>query len=160
MGSSAGGHLVALLGTTDTRDNSDPALAQYSSRVNCVIDNFGPTDFTHGTLSERGTPLVQNLIGHTFAEAPQAYIDASPISHVDSKSVPFIIFQGAVDPTVPPDQSQRFYDALIKNGIEAKLTIFPGERHGMPKLPEHRALFQQEALDFLNRHLHPDAGSN
>ncbi|MCA1596841.1 MAG: alpha/beta hydrolase, partial [Chloroflexi bacterium] len=45
IGESAGGHLVAMLGVTDTWNNSDPALAGYSSRVNCVVDLFGPTDF-------------------------------------------------------------------------------------------------------------------
>ncbi len=46
VGGSAGGHLVALLGTCDTRDNSDPALAAFSSRLTCGVDLSGPTDLT------------------------------------------------------------------------------------------------------------------
>jgi dienelactone hydrolase len=41
MGASAGGHLVCMLGLVETRDNSDPALAGFSSRVKCVVDIFG-----------------------------------------------------------------------------------------------------------------------
>ncbi len=44
MGASAGGHLVAMLGLVETRDNSDASLAGFSSRVKCVVDIFGPTD--------------------------------------------------------------------------------------------------------------------
>ena len=45
-GHSAGAHLAALLGMIDTRDNSDPALAKYSSKVQAVVDSSGPTEFT------------------------------------------------------------------------------------------------------------------
>src|SRR5262249_34444352 len=46
LGDSAGGYLVAMLGTRDTRDNSDSDLSRYSSRVECVVDFYGPSDFT------------------------------------------------------------------------------------------------------------------
>jgi acetyl esterase/lipase len=72
LGMSAGGHLVALLGTMDTRDNSDPALAAYSSRVQCVVDLYGPTDFTSALLPANrdamtdvtapGAQLVQSFL--------------------------------------------------------------------------------------------------
>jgi acetyl esterase/lipase len=42
-GHSAGAQLAALLGMLDTRDNSDPALAKYSSKVQAVVDSSGPT---------------------------------------------------------------------------------------------------------------------
>src|SRR5580700_4277717 len=46
FGHSAGAQLASLLGMEETRDNSDPALAKYSSRVQAVVDASGPTDFT------------------------------------------------------------------------------------------------------------------
>lgn len=46
FGHSAGAQIVALLGMDDTRDNSDSALAGYSSKVQAVVDVSGPSDFT------------------------------------------------------------------------------------------------------------------
>ena len=80
LGASAGGHLVALLGTRDTRDNSIAELTAYSSRVTCVVDMFGPTDFTlqNVGLSPAADGIVLNFFGKTPQEAPAAYRDASP----------------------------------------------------------------------------------
>ena len=55
FGHSAGAQLASLLGMEDTRDNSDPALAKYSSRVQAVVDASGPTDFTARTTRPMGT---------------------------------------------------------------------------------------------------------
>jgi acetyl esterase/lipase len=41
FGHSAGAQLASLLGMEDTRDNSDPALAKYSSKVQAVVDVSG-----------------------------------------------------------------------------------------------------------------------
>ena len=47
FGHSAGAQLAALLGMEDTRDNSDPSLAKYSSKVQAVVDVSGPDRFHH-----------------------------------------------------------------------------------------------------------------
>ena len=136
IGASAGGHLVAFLGTRDTRDNSDEALKNYSSRVNCVIDLFGPADLTlkpeEAKISPLGMALVQNFIGKTPDEAPEAYKDASPITFVDKNTAPMLIYHGTADPLVPLDQSQRLYDRLKKEGIAVQFIKGEGEGHSLP----------------------------
>lgn len=161
VGASAGGHLVSLLGTMETRDNSDAALANYSSRVNCVIDLFGPSDLTVPTLKDQwptegmmaiAMALVTNFLGKKPDEAPEIYRDASPITHIDKKTVPFLIFHGTADPLVPLDQSQRFYDALKKAGIEAQFIKFEGEGHGFQK-PENIQILMETSRAFLQKNL-------
>ena len=44
FGYSAGGLLAAQLGARDTRDNADPALADFASRVACVVAIAAETD--------------------------------------------------------------------------------------------------------------------
>ena len=68
--------------------------------------------------------------------------------------MPFLIFHGDADPLVPLDQSQRFYDALQKAGIESKLIVFKGEGHGFVQTA-NQARFVQESLAFFNQYLKP-----
>jgi acetyl esterase/lipase len=161
LGASAGGHLVALLGTTDTRDNSDAALAPYSSRVQCVVDLYGPTDFTPALEPENLERLatdpspaartVWEFLG-PLPESADNYRAASPVAHIDKKSAPFLIFHGGKDALVPLDQSQRLDAALRKAGIESKLVVFEAAGHGF----REPALLMQTfttATEFFNRHL-------
>jgi acetyl esterase/lipase len=45
-GHSAGGQIAVLLGMLETRDNSDAALAKYSSKVQAVVDATGPSEIS------------------------------------------------------------------------------------------------------------------
>ena len=157
MGGSAGGHLVALLGTTDTRDNSDKTLAKFSSRVACVVDINGPADLTAefpAIAAEDGLhveELVRNFIGAPRSKAA-AYRAASPLFHIDKKAVPFLIFHGAQDTLVPVDQSQRFEKALTKNGTAAELVVFAGEGHGFAK-QENNEILGVKTVAFFAKYL-------
>ncbi len=155
LGASAGGHLVALLGTMDTRNNSDKALSKYSSRVDCVVDFFGPADFTPKHVKNYN-PLVMNILvnffGKTPQEAPALYREASPVTHINSKTVPFLIFQGTSDPLVPYSQSVELYNDLKAKHIEAKLVLFKGEGHGFSK-PEDNQTALKDTLAFFAKHL-------
>jgi acetyl esterase/lipase len=149
IGGSAGGHLVSLLGTSDTRDNSDAELAPYSSRVNCVVAMYAPQDLT--------VPLVQgsavdaaviDLIGTTREENMQAFAHASPLFHIDTNTAPFLIVHGVQDPLVPLDQAERFYAALQAAGIPSDLLIFEDEGHSILRT-ENVNLFIKRLLAFL-----------
>ena len=165
LGASAGGHLVALLGTTDTRDNSDASLAPYSSRVECVVDLYGPTDFTPALEPanlERmaadpsaGARIVREFLG-PLPEAADNYRAASPLTHIDKKTAPFLIFHGAKDTLVPLEQSQRMDDALRKAGIESQLIVFPDAGHAYTN-PDLLAQTFEGAVQFFNRHLKTSA---
>jgi len=159
IGASAGGHLVAFLGTIDTRDNSDPELASYSSRVSCVVDMAGPTDLTDNftpkvKLGPYTNDLVRRLLGGKPAELPDAARDASPLFRVDAKSAPFLIFQGKKDELVPPDHAERLDAALRAAGVESKLIVFPEAGHGFSK-KEDGERFIAETTEFLKKHLQP-----
>ncbi len=159
-GASAGGHLSALLGTRDTRDDSDPELKGISSKVQCVLDIFGPTDFTEELYvkASRTPPLGQILLdflGKPYDEAKEVWREASPLSHVSSDDAPFFIVHGTTDRLVPVEQSQRFAQALQKAGVEVKLVIIEGMGHG-PTTPEQREKFMEainEAVKFFDKHL-------
>lgn len=138
-GSSAGGHLVALLGTSgdvssfDTGENLD-----VSSRVQAVCDYYGPSDFnTMGAvpgfeMHARASSPESALLGGPASEKPEMAKAASPVSHATPDDPPFLIVHGDSDRTVPLDQSRRMDAALRKAGVKTELIILPGSGHGGP----------------------------
>jgi acetyl esterase/lipase len=119
FGQSSGAQLAALLGMIDTRDNSDPALAQYSSRVQCVVDLSGPTDFTRDHDAD-GDALFTRLLGGDYKSHPDLWRAASPVFHVSKDTAPFLIVHGTRDMDVPIAQSQELNEALKKAGIPVR----------------------------------------
>ena len=137
-GASAGGHLVALLGTSGGVPDLEGAVndLKTSSRVQAVVDWFGPTDFLH--IGEPESDLRHNasdspeskLIGGTLLEHKDLAAKASPITYVSKEAPPFLIMHGDKDRTVPFDQSDRFYQALKKAGVDATFVPMKGAGHG------------------------------
>jgi len=89
---------------------------------------------------------VDSLVG-SWPEAAQAYRDRSPIHHPDRVSGEVLLLQGADDPVVPPDQSERFAAVLGDHGIQCRLVIFEGEAHGFRRAATIEASLDTE-LDF------------
>ena len=153
-GASAGGHLVAMLGTTGGAkdlEGSGGNLDQ-SSRVQCVVDWFGPSDLLTmgGGHDNPGSP-ESRLIGGPVQENKEKARKASPLSYVSKDSAPFLIMHGDKDNVVPPTQSKVLAEALKKAGVEVKLVVVEGNGHGGPGFnsPENRRLIE----DFFARHL-------
>jgi acetyl esterase/lipase len=148
-GWSAGGQLAALLGTRDTRDLA-LANADYPSRVACVVDLAGDVDLTAYTLPPALDEVVA-LLGGTPAEVPARYRDVSPLSWIDTRTVPFLVIHGLRDDVVPIVQSRRLVSGLRMVGAEVEYTELPGAGHG--DLTWSRV--GSAALTFLGRHLRP-----
>jgi acetyl esterase/lipase len=125
-GGSAGGHLVNLLGTTDSSAGFD--VGQYldqSSRVEAVADLFGHADLPAYTKEKSHVWLLKTVFG-TFN-----LTNASPVTYITPDDPPFLILHGDADQSVPLDQSQEFYNKLTAAGIPAQLIIVHGGPHGL-----------------------------
>lgn len=153
VGHSSGGQMVGLLGTRDTRDNRDPELAKFSSRVTCVVNLAGDMDLMIPFPSAEDNDLATQFFGGTREEVPEVYRDASPITWVDAETVPFLILQGAAgDPAV--EHSRLMTEALHEAGIEVVYGEFPHTGH--IDLMEW-SLMGPLTLAFLGQHLRPEA---
>lgn len=75
---------------------------------------------------------TDNLIG-PYPEARQVYVERSPIHAADRLSCPLILFHGAEDKVVPPNQAELMAEALRAKGLPVALVIFEGEQHGFRK---------------------------
>jgi acetyl esterase/lipase len=150
FGHSAGAQLAALLGMEDTRDNSDPALAKYSSRVQAVVDQSGPTDFT----TERdaaGAEFLEQFLGGDFATHQAAWRDASPVFHVAKDSAPFLIVQGTKDEEVPLAQAEELYVKLQAANVPVSF-VKVDDGHTF-QTPEARRQLAIQSLAFFNQYL-------
>ncbi len=136
-GASAGGHLVALLGTTGGMKEFDQGgNLETSSRVQAVCDWFGPTDFMQMTnypsdLKHAAADSPESrLIGGPLAQNAEKAERANPIHYITADDPPFLIMHGDKDPLVPWQQSQLLADALQKAGVHVTFHIVPGGGHG------------------------------
>ncbi len=138
-GSSAGGHLVALVGTSsDVKPFDVGANLDQSSRVQAVCDYYGPTDFNVFTTTPgyeshaaEGSP-ESRLLGGKVADNKDKAARVNPITYASGDDPPFLIVHGDKDPTVPINQSQLLFDALKKSGVSARFHTIHGAGHGGP----------------------------
>ena len=136
-GSSAGGHLVALLGTSGEVKAFDVgAHLDQSSAVQAVCDYYGPTDFvafvtTKGYESHAAANAPEaKLLGGTLEEKRELATQANPITHVSAGDPPFLIVHGDRDPVVPLNQSELLFEALKKAGVSVHFHTIEGAAHG------------------------------
>jgi acetyl esterase/lipase len=155
-GGSAGGHLVALLGTADATAGWD--VGQYleqSSRVQAVVDMYGPTDLT--VLFEGANPRLMEQVFGTSDRNSETLQKASPVNWVSSDDPPFLILHGERDPLVPVSQSQIFYEKLQAAGVPATFVIVKNAGHGFAPLGGPISPSRQELTkmigDFFDQYL-------
>lgn len=137
-GSSAGGHLVALMGTSGDVEELEGDLGhpEQSSRVQAVVDYFGPTTFIK--MDAAGSRMVHDdpgspesvLIGGAIQEHPELARKADPITYITSDDPPFLIVHGDKDFTVPYNQSELLAEALTAGGVEHIFHTAKGGGHG------------------------------
>lgn len=134
IGGSAGGYLALMVGYTANVPELEGqgGHAGVSSAVAVVVDLYGPTDLT--TDYARNHPTVTNFLKKPYAEAPELYALASPITHVNKHSPPTLIFQGTLDDIVPTAQSDMLAEKLKNLGAPYWYDCLDGFPHTMDVL--------------------------
>ncbi len=170
-GPSAGGHLVALLGTSADVDMYQIGEAQmdlegevggnqqFNSAVQAVSDYYGPTDF----LRMNDFP---SDIDHDAADSPESKLIgaaiqdhqdlsqlANPISYASSNDPPFLIVHGTADPLVAFNQSELLYAALKEKYApdQKEVSFIPIEGGGHGGFTS--ATLPGSVVAFFDRHL-------
>ena len=140
-GDSAGGHLVALLGTTGDLKvfSTVGGNEDQSDRVQAVCDWFGPTDFIKFASqappddvlhAEAPDSPISQLLGGPASKHQELALAASPIHYVSKDAAPFLIEHGDKDNLVPIAQSIEFAAALEKAGVDVTFHNIKGAGHG------------------------------
>jgi acetyl esterase/lipase len=138
-GTSAGGHLVAMLGTTGDSTLFDVGEnLNVSSRVQAVADWFGPTDFLQMDAHRLPNGMVHNspdspesrLIGGPLQKNKDRAEKANPIIYITPNTPPFLIAHGDADRLVPHHQSELLAAALKEVGVTVTFYTVKGGGHG------------------------------
>jgi acetyl esterase/lipase len=146
-GSSSGGHLVALLGTTGSvKEFEDSSLGNRdeSSRVQAVVDVSGPINFltmdeqlqkagfTDFTRHSEASGPESNLVGKSILAVPELVKAANPETYIGKDAAPMLLEYGAKDNSVPVQQATDFA-AKLKEAIgkdKVSVVVFPEGGHG------------------------------
>jgi len=156
-GSSSGGHLAALVSTTNNdkyMEGNEGNFLKESSSVQGIIDFYGPTNFL--TILTQSTPHGINvrapalalLLGKPVEQVPDLAKKASPVQHVDANDPPILIVHGDQDIQVPVNQSLELMAAYKKASASCQLEIIPGADHGSDVY--YKKEFQAVIEKFLN----------
>jgi acetyl esterase/lipase len=150
IGDSSGGWTAAMVGVTgDVRSlEGTIGVTGESSRVQAVVDLFGPTDFLEMDRQACGSnPECMSSITHDAADSPESDLmdcpiqtckakveEANPINYVTEDDPPFLIMHGEIDDSVPYLQSVLLFEALRAACVDVRFISLPNHKH------EHRYL--------------------
>jgi acetyl esterase/lipase len=154
-GQSAGGHLSLLVGLTDPQSKleGDSGNPGQSSRVQAVVNVFGPTDMAACYRTSSVAWIFRLFMGGTPDEAAETYTAASPITYVSKDDPPVLTLHGDEDLLVPVAQATALDEKMKSVGASHTLTVFKGQGHGFPGeygIKQHEAMWE-----FFDEHLKP-----
>ncbi|HLL46793.1 MAG TPA: alpha/beta hydrolase [Longimicrobiaceae bacterium] len=160
VGSSAGAHLAAMLGTAAGVPALDGAcpVSGPSPEVSAVVAVAGPHDIrTAGALDPGQRWMVENFLGARPEDQPARALLASPAVHAHPGAPPFLLVHGTADDVVPVRQSRSMRDTLRAAGVPVTLIELPGVGHAVPEFsadPRFR-VSTCTTLAFLRERLRP-----
>lgn len=147
IGESAGGHLVALVGTQ----------AKDDTRVAAVVPFYAPTDLEAGIAAAKGklSPAASSYFGVTEdnPDTRKLLRGASPLTHVRPGLPPFLLVHGTADQLVPYEQSVNFLARLKAAKVPAELITVQNGRHGMAAWDQLGSDYAAQVVAWLNKTL-------
>jgi acetyl esterase/lipase len=153
-GGSAGGHLAQFLAVTpDVKQfEGDGGNPDQSSRVACVVNYYGPSDFTKSYGKSVDAAQVLPLwLGGDLEKARQKHVISSPLNWVTPNAAPTLCIHGTEDKYVAHEQAVWMIDRLKSSGVEAELLTLQGAGHGF-KGPDAEVA-EKAMLAFFAKHL-------
>ena len=153
-GGSAGGHLAYFLGVTVgvSEFEGEDGNPGFSSRVNCVVSYYGPTDFTQSYgKSVDAAQVLPVFFGGNLEQARQKHIIGSPLNWVTPDAAPTLIVHGTDDKYVAYEQGLWMRDRLTACGVEVEMLTLPGAGHGFKGEDAQKA--EAALMAFFEKHL-------
>ena len=154
-GSSAGGHLAALVGTSNQSAVLEGHVGDHldaDSSVQAIVDLYGASNLltilrqstTHGLNVRK--PALDLLLGGQPEDVPELARLASPVFHVDASDPPLYLSHGDQDPQMPINQAHELHGAYEALGLPVVFTVMHGSAHGGPAFTAPEELARIDAF--------------
>ncbi len=156
-GGSAGGHLAQFLGVTAgvKQFEGDGGNPEQSSSVACVVNFYGPSDFTKSYgKSVDAAEVLPLFFGGNLGQERRKHIVGSPLYWVTPNAAPTLCIHGTEDKYVAYEQAQWLVDRLKACEVEVELLTLEGAGHGFKGADAEKA--EKAMLVFFKKHLKPD----
>ncbi len=101
------------------------------------------TDWTSEHLTSHIGHFCELFLADDMTQPGGKYHSRSPIMFAAGVETPALIICGSIDQNTPPSQALEFHRALRRHGRESVLLTYPGEGHGVRKMPA--------SIDFSSR---------
>ncbi|VTR93779.1 lipase esterase : Alpha/beta hydrolase fold-3 domain protein OS=Chthoniobacter flavus Ellin428 GN=CfE428DRAFT_6100 PE=4 SV=1: Abhydrolase_3 [Gemmata massiliana] len=153
-GGSAGGHLAQFLAVTAgvKEFEGDGGNPEQSSAVKCVVNVYGPSDFTKSYgKSVDAADVLPLFLGGNLEKAKPAHIRASPLYWVTPNAAPTLCIHGTEDKYVACEQAEWIVDKLKAASVEAELLKLEGAGHGFKGKDAETA--ENAMIAFFDKHL-------
>jgi acetyl esterase/lipase len=166
IGESAGGNLVAMLGTTGgvtELEGLHLGSTNATSRVQAVVDLFGPVNFLTMDAEALALGFVINtnsatspeskLMGAPVQTIPELVTKANPTTYISADDAAFFISAGSVDQNIPYTQGQNLCAAMVPviGSPRASFELMAGQGHGGAFW--HNTAQDAKYLTFFNTYL-------
>lgn len=161
IGSSAGGHLAALVGVNNGNPELEGKVGEHldqNSDAQVIVSYYGASNLE--TILSQSTPkgrdfripALKLLLGDTPDKKRELAKLASPVTHLDKNDPPLLLIHGDADPQMPPQQSQELTKAYESLGLPVTLVMLPGSLHGGAEFyDEERTAIVAKFLDKVLR---------
>lgn len=153
-GGSAGGHLAQFLGVTANvpQFEGQGGNADQSSAVTCVVNVYGPSDFTKSYGKSVDAHEVLPLwFGGDLSTHNALHIQGSPLYWVTPNAAPTLCIHGTEDKYVAHEQAVWLIDKLKAATVEAELLTLEGAGHGFKGADAEKA--EAALFDYFDKHL-------
>ena len=164
VGHSAGAHLAALASLTRDHPDLTPPNGERPDEserppIDAVAGISGVYDFEHPSIRDEFPELLGDRDGGRSLESQRRL--ASPVSYVSSDgdvssgelAPPTLLLHGADDEVVPPEQSERYRDALEAVGATVDCEIRPDADHVFLHSSSDYAATLDRVLEFFDEHV-------
>lgn len=153
-GGSAGGHLAQFLGVTPgiAQFEGSGGNAEQSSKVACVVNSYGPSDFTKSYgKSVDAAEVLPLFLGGDVEHERRRHIVSSPLYWVTPEAAPTLCIHGTEDKYVAYEQATWIVDRLKACDVEVELLTLEGAGHGFKGADAEKA--DKALLAFFEKHL-------
>lgn len=125
-------------------------LAGQTDRFKALVCHDGNLDerFAYFDTEELWFPEWEH--GGTPWGNPDGYAHGNPIDYVQNWRTPTLVIHGELDYRLPYTQGLSTFTALRRQGVPARLLVFPDENHWVLK-PQNSIQWHDEVLGWLKR---------